>query len=43
MTTSLVRATGVSLLEKTLAQRKPGYRAYMAATSVFVSWKKRHL
>jgi steroid 5-alpha reductase family enzyme len=43
MTTPLVRVSGVSLLERSLAQGKPGYRAYMAATSAFVPWKKRHL
>ena len=41
MTTLLVRVSGVSLLEKSLAQSKPGYREYMATTSAFVPRKKR--
>jgi steroid 5-alpha reductase family enzyme len=41
MTTLLVRVSGVSLLEKSLAQNKPGYREYMATTSAFVPWKKK--
>jgi steroid 5-alpha reductase family enzyme len=43
MTTLLARVSGVSLLEKSLAQSKPGYREYMATTSAFVPWKKRRL
>jgi steroid 5-alpha reductase family enzyme len=43
MTPLLMRVSGVSLLEKSLAQRKPGYREYMAATSSFIPWKKRNL
>ena len=43
MTTLLVRVSGVSLLEKALAQNRPGYREYMATTSAFIPWKKRIL
>ena len=32
----LVRVSGVSLLEKTLKQTKPGYAAYIASTSAFL-------
>jgi steroid 5-alpha reductase family enzyme len=37
MTLFLLRVSGVSLLEKTLAQR-PGYEAYMKTTSAFIPW-----
>jgi len=40
MTTLLLRVSGVSLLEKSLAQSKPGYHEYMATTSAFVPRKK---
>lgn len=38
MTLLLVRVSGVALLEKTLAETKPGYREYMESTSAFVPW-----
>lgn len=38
MTLFLIRVSGVGLLEKTLAQTKPGYREYMETTSAFVPW-----
>ncbi len=41
MTFLLVRVSGVSLLEKSLADRRPGYREYMARTSAFVPWFPR--
>jgi steroid 5-alpha reductase family enzyme len=36
MTILLRRVSGVSLLERSLAKRKPGYAAYMARTSAFL-------
>jgi steroid 5-alpha reductase family enzyme len=36
MTILLRRVSGVSLLERSLAKRKPGYAAYMARTNAFV-------
>ena len=36
MTVLLRRVSGVSLLERSLAKRKPGYAAYMACTNAFV-------
>jgi steroid 5-alpha reductase family enzyme len=36
MTFLLVRVSGVALLEKTMAEAKPGYRDYMERTSAFV-------
>jgi len=38
MTLFLIKVSGVGLLEKTLAQTKPGYREYMETTSAFVPW-----
>jgi steroid 5-alpha reductase family enzyme len=38
MTTLLVRVSGVALLEKTLANEKPGYREYVESTSAFIPW-----
>lgn len=40
MTFLLIRVSGVSLLEKTLRQTKPGYEAYMASTSAFLPFIK---
>jgi steroid 5-alpha reductase family enzyme len=37
MTTLLLRVSGVSLLEKTLASR-PGYKEYAERTSEFIPW-----
>jgi steroid 5-alpha reductase family enzyme len=41
MTLLLVRVSGVALLEKTLIETKPGYRAYAEMTSAFVPWFPR--
>jgi steroid 5-alpha reductase family enzyme len=41
MTWLLVRVSGVALLDRTLAARKPGYSDYMAHTSGFVPWPPR--
>lgn len=41
MTFLLLRVSGVALLEKTLANQKPGYREYIETTSAFVPWFPR--
>jgi steroid 5-alpha reductase family enzyme len=41
MTILLLRVSGVTLLEKRLAQSKPGYREYMQTTSAFIPWMRR--
>jgi len=41
MTFLLVRVSGVSLLEKNIGERRPGYAAYVARTSAFVPWPPR--
>jgi steroid 5-alpha reductase family enzyme len=41
MTFLLVRVSGVGLLEKTLRDRKPGYREYIERTSAFIPWFPR--
>lgn len=43
MTVLLLRVSGVALLEKTIAERRPGYRDYVESTSAFIPWfpKKR--
>ena len=38
MTTLLLRVSGVSLLEKTLVEEKPGYKEYIEKTSEFIPW-----
>lgn len=38
MTVLLLRVSGVSLLEKTIIDRRPGYADYMARTSAFIPW-----
>jgi steroid 5-alpha reductase family enzyme len=38
MTYLLLRVSGVAMLERTLADSKPGYREYMQTTSAFVPW-----
>lgn len=38
MTLFLLRVSGVTLLEKTIGKRRPGYAAYVARTSAFVPW-----
>jgi steroid 5-alpha reductase family enzyme len=42
MTLLLLRVSGVTLLEKTLVETKPGYREYVASTSAFFPWFPRH-
>ena len=41
MTVLLVRVSGVALLESTITERRPGYRAYIQRTSAFVPWPPR--
>ncbi len=41
MTWLLVRVSGVALLDRTLAERKPAYCDYMVRTSGFVPWPPR--
>jgi steroid 5-alpha reductase family enzyme len=43
MTLFLIQVSGVALLEKTLAETKPGYKEYMASTSAFIPWFPKHL
>ena len=38
MTTFLLRVSGVTLLEKSLKDAKPGYREYIETTSAFIPW-----
>jgi steroid 5-alpha reductase family enzyme len=38
MTLLLLRVSGVTLLEKTLKDTKPGYQAYVERTSEFIPW-----
>jgi steroid 5-alpha reductase family enzyme len=42
MTFLLVRVSGVGLLEQTIADRRAGYREYMASTSAFIPLPPRH-
>jgi steroid 5-alpha reductase family enzyme len=41
MTLFLVKVSGVAMLEKSLAETKPGYREYMQTTSAFLPWFPR--
>jgi steroid 5-alpha reductase family enzyme len=41
MTVLLLRVSGVPLLEAGMAERRPGYRTYVARTSSFVPWPPR--
>jgi steroid 5-alpha reductase family enzyme len=41
MTTLLLKVSGVSLLERTIVERRPAYAAYIEATSAFVPWPRR--
>lgn len=41
LTFLLLRVSGVALLESTIAERRPGYRAYARRTSAFVPWFPR--
>jgi len=45
MTTLLLRVSGVTLLEKTMKEAKPGYKEYAESTSEFIPWfpRKRKL
>ena len=42
MTALLLKVSGVALLERDIAERRPGYRAYAARTSAFIPWPPRH-
>jgi steroid 5-alpha reductase family enzyme len=42
MTFLLLRVSGVALLERDIAERRPAYRDYIARTSAFVPWPPRH-
>ncbi|MEM7049812.1 MAG: DUF1295 domain-containing protein [Acidobacteriota bacterium] len=41
MTFFLLRVSGVALLEKDIAERRPEYRAYIESTSAFIPWFPR--
>jgi steroid 5-alpha reductase family enzyme len=41
MTTLLLRVSGVTLLEKTLKEEKPGYKEYAETTPEFIPWFPR--
>lgn len=41
MTFLLLRVSGVSLLEKDITERRPGYRDYVARTNAFIPWPPR--
>jgi steroid 5-alpha reductase family enzyme len=41
MTFLLLKVSGVSLLEKDIEERRPGYRRYVESTSAFVPWFPR--
>jgi len=41
MTVMLLKVSGVALLEKDLAARRPAYRDYIARTSAFLPWPPR--
>ena len=38
MTALLLRVSGVALLERDIAERRPGYREYVARTNAFLPW-----
>jgi steroid 5-alpha reductase family enzyme len=42
MTTLLMRVSGVTLLEKSLKETKPGYKEYAETTSEFIPWFPSH-
>ena len=42
MNVLLVRVSGVAMLERDIAERRPEYRAYIARTPAFVPWPPRH-
>ncbi len=41
MTYFLIKVSGVAMLEKSMADRKPGYREYMQTTNAFIPWFPR--
>jgi steroid 5-alpha reductase family enzyme len=41
MTVLLLKVSGVALLEKDIAERRPAYRDYIARTSAFIPWPPR--
>jgi steroid 5-alpha reductase family enzyme len=41
MTVLLLKVSGVSLLEKDISERRPGYREYIERTAAFVPWRPR--
>ncbi|HEX6130118.1 MAG TPA: DUF1295 domain-containing protein, partial [Actinomycetota bacterium] len=41
MSVLLMRVSGVPLLERSLARRRPGYEAYRRRTSAFFPWPPR--
>jgi steroid 5-alpha reductase family enzyme len=41
MSTLLLRVSGVTLLEKTITKRRPGYEEYVRRTSAFFPWRPR--
>lgn len=41
MTLLLLKVSGVALLEKDIAERRPGYAEYIANTNAFFPWKQR--
>lgn len=41
MTALLLKVSGVALLERSLTETKPAYRAYVESTSAFVPWPPR--
>ena len=42
MTILLLRVSGVSLLEKDIEERRPGYRRYVETTPAFIPWLPRN-
>jgi len=42
MTGLLLKVSGVSLLEKDIAERRPAYRDYIVRTSAFIPWPPRN-
>jgi steroid 5-alpha reductase family enzyme len=38
MTYFLIKVSGVAMLEKSMADRKPGYKEYMLTTNAFIPW-----
>jgi steroid 5-alpha reductase family enzyme len=41
MSVLLLRVSGVTLLERTIGERRPGYAEYAARTSAFFPWPPR--